>query len=271
MKLHEIKHDLKTVLWCGPAALSAVTGKPTSYVVQAIRQSVNPAYRNKPVKGISNEILRRAGELLGCEMVKHFDYAMEHRNMFNAPRPLFQTVKWNPPTLAKFCRDHKELLRHEILIINITGHFVTVSGRSFIDNHTGKPVPLSKAPFRRARVHVAWIVRPGMKLDKVAPAPPKPVDPHAKIRRECRAFSEQYGISIEPHLPGEYWVYPPDGLGTEKLDPYYDEHLAYDGWPEVYKRVLKYVSLAKVMQKFRDCTISAIDFAAEVARIKEAA
>lgn len=266
MKLHAIQHDLKTTLWCGPAALSAVTGKSTSHVHEAIRQSMNPAYRHKPIKGVSNTILVRAAELLGCEVIAHFSFVNELR--LNYGRIGFNP---KPPTLAKFCRDHRELLRSEILIINITGHYVTVSGRSFIDNHTGKVVLLSSAPFRRARVQAAWIIRPGMKLDKVAPPMPKPADPHAKARRESQALAKQYGILLEQHNPGEYWVYPPDGLETEKLDPYYNEHLAYDGWSDVHKRVTTYVKLAKVMEKFCACTISTPDFAAEVERIKEAA
>lgn len=249
MKLHAIKHDLKTALWCGPAALSAVTGKPTSHVVEAIRQSVNPAYRNKPVKGVSNEILRRAAELLGCDIICHFNYIMERRNASVDERLSRHRIgTWRPPTLAAFCRQHRELLRHEILIINITGHYVTVSGRSFIDNHTGKVVPLSEAPFRRARVQVAWIVRPGLKLDKVAPAPPKPADPNAKYRRESNELAKRYHISIEPHLPGEYWVYPPPSI--EHIDPYADEHLAYDGWPDVRARVQRYAELVRAHDAF---------------------
>lgn len=240
-KLHAIKHDLRTTLWCGPAALSTITGKATSHVHEAIRQSKNPAYYHKPIKGVSNGILVKAAQMLGCEIFEHFNYARER---CNATRFGVAAPKWQPPTLARFCREHRELLRKETLIINVTGHYVVVSGRSFIDNHTKQVVPLSKAPHRRCRVQASFVVRAGFKPDAVKPATPKPVFPSIRGTVER---AKQFDIIVEPHLPGEYWVYPPPGYENEVVDPYFDEHLAYDA-DEARKRVDRYIQIIGEMK-----------------------
>jgi hypothetical protein len=236
VKLHAINDDLKTTLWCGPAALAAISGKPASHCVLAIRHSLNPAYYHKPVKGVSNTILIRAAEKLGFSMTKCFE-------QINYAKGLI--LKFNQlPTLARFCREHRELLRRETILINITGHYVVVSGRSFIDNHTGKPVSLASAPHRRCRVQNAWIVR--QVGPDIVPAPiPKP--PPLPSIRATEALARKFEITVEPHLPGEYWVYPPPGFESQEIDPYYDEHLAYDA-NEARERVNRYIELIGSMR-----------------------
>ena len=165
MKLHPIRHDLKTILWCGPAALSVTTGQPTSVIHKLIM-----ARTGRPrVKGVSNVALKRVALDLGYQLIPVFDAQQDPRYYEMLPSTCNPgtMVKWpkNPPTLAKFLREHREAVRQAPVIINVTRHYVVVHGRTFVDNQNRTPLPVKKAPGRRRRVLRAWKVVP---LDKTA-------------------------------------------------------------------------------------------------------
>lgn len=159
-KLHPIKHDLKSTLWCGPAALSIVTGAATSEIHRLI------SWRSgKPrVKGISNHQLCMAARDLGYQLVPIYD-AKEDPKCFElapstcAPGTMIKWPKKNSfPTLARFLRENKAAIRSAPVIVNVTRHYIVVHGRSFVDNQNRTPLPLKKAPGRRRRVWRAWKV-----------------------------------------------------------------------------------------------------------------
>jgi len=137
-RLHPIRHDLPTILWCGPAALSVTTGYPTSVIHRHIM-----AYTGRRrVKGVNNYTLVNVAKQLG--------YALQ---------PVFQATT-HRPTLAAFLRTHRHEVNAYPVIVNVTRHYVVVSGRTFIDNQVKVPTPLKKAPGRRRRVFRAWRVVP---------------------------------------------------------------------------------------------------------------
>lgn len=145
-----ITHDLHTVLWCGPAALSACTGRPTSEIHQAIKQVRKST---KPVMGVAPSELKGAANLLG------FDFRVLWSAFYKDPMGGNFWVARPKPTLAAFLRNFGPLIKKESpVIVNVTGHYVVVTDRLFVDNRTGKPVPLRVAPGRRARVKFAWAV-----------------------------------------------------------------------------------------------------------------
>lgn len=140
-KLHPIRHDLPTILWCGPAALSVTTGYPTSVIHRAIRRHTGRRF----VKGVSNAHLALAAKELGFRLVPVFDY-------------FYAGI--GKPTLAAFLRMYSDQVAKAPIIVNVTGHYVVVHGRTFIDNQVKVPVSSSKAPGRRRRVKRAWAVMP---------------------------------------------------------------------------------------------------------------
>jgi hypothetical protein len=225
-KLHPVKHDLKTVQWCGPTALAAISGQPTSVVHAAIKQC---ARHIKHVKGVSYGLLQNAGAALG--------YRLQYRDAAN-----WGNAKRTWPTLAQWLRANKAIYAQTPVIVCVTGHYVTVCGRSFIDNHTKTTVPLSKAPGRRCRVKAFFVVSPLTTPVPPVVVPPKAIDVHRVVRQEAKALAAKHEIRIEGHNPGEFWVYPPHGLyHAEEADPYDDNHLAF-GWPDVLKRVKEYAA-----------------------------
>lgn len=163
-KLHPINHDIKTTLWCGPAALATITGKPVSECMQAIRDSRSYNH-NKPIKGVGCRLLEKAAKRLG--------YRFE-----SLPHP------WSDGeiTMAKWTRENKSKFADAPVLLIVTGHYVTVAGNSFNDNHTRTPVRLKRAPHRRKRVKAAWRVVPAAKLEcETLPVTVVPVIPFNSI------------------------------------------------------------------------------------------
>lgn len=234
MKLHAINHDLKTTLWCGPAALAAISGLPTSHVMAVLRSVTG----QQVVKGVTNWALKKAGEQLGFRFISQPIEGPE-------PSTPFRCL----PTLARWTAENPQLLAAGAVIVNVTGHYVTVKGRSFIDNGTRKPVSLKKAPHRRARVQAAWHVvpMPGFKvLTPTAPPPkvePARPAPNPAKREAYRLAMTVEGLEIDREARGSdvIWVYPPPALSADEKDRYAGDHGCYD-WDEVLKRVKNYIA-----------------------------
>lgn len=243
MKLHPIKHDLKTTLWCGPAALAAITGKPTSEVMATAKRVMN----RRTVKGMSNLYLSRVARALGVEL---------------------ETKYLSPGlTLARWCKTHKHLFADKPVIVNVTGHYVTVCGRTFVDNHVERAVPLKRAPHRRCRVQVVFVASP---ITPAAPFPfpdnsgpelakyVKPFSPVPSERTEARRIARRFDIEIQMEEfsePGEFqqprFVYAPELLDSEELDPHAGDHVVND-WKEALDRVKQYARLATVIPCFAE-------------------
>lgn len=226
MKLRPIKHDLKTVLWCGPAVLASLTGFPTSHVMSVLRHVTG----RQVVQGVRRKELEAAASFLGIRLV---------------PVPALRLNYGK--TMAFWTRKNRDLLSKSPVVLLVTGHYVAVQGRTFIDNSTKAPVRLKSAPRRRCRVKWAWTVeaQPGPSLlPPVEPARPK-VNP-AKLAAYKLACSVP-GLEIDrEHRPGSdvedvIWVFPPPALSAEENDRFAGEHSCYE-WDEVLRRVVAYAS-----------------------------
>ena len=151
MKLHNIKHDYRAKLWCGIAALATITGKKTSEcreAVLAVRE------KNYEANGFSaSEISRHVTgmynwELLGALKLMGFNSSQSH-DYFNVPMK-------SRPTLAAWLKTRQQ--KNAVMVVNVTGHYVVISGRKFIDSRHDAPVPQSKAHCRRKKVKAAWVI-----------------------------------------------------------------------------------------------------------------
>lgn len=226
--LKPIVHDRATTLWCGPAVLAAISGQPTS----AIHRVLQGVTGRATIKGVCNQELCKAALKLG------------HQLIALPPNDVISLRYATYPTLARWTRQNAALLAQHTVIIQVTGHYVAVSGRTFVDSHTKVPVSLKRAPHRRCRVQSVYLVRKveGAVVEIPAPAPRR-VDASRKERTEAKALAALHGIPIEPYENGvgEFWVYPPPGLDSEAKDRNYSDHLAFD-WSDVLERVKGYVA-----------------------------
>jgi len=143
------RKDGSTKMYCGPAALCAITGK----TYEEVRAKVNVLRHRKPNQGIIG--------MHNYEMVdalRLFGWATYARKVC---RTFANGESVSPiyPTLAKFLKNRTDEEMHHMLLINITGHYVTVYGNMLVDNHTTIPVHLAIAPHKKCRVKKYWIIK----------------------------------------------------------------------------------------------------------------
>jgi len=121
--------------FCGPAALSLITGKSVDdcvSVLKDVRQS------SRAVKGVYNGEMREALSHLGYRM-----YVLPVRGR---------------PTFARLLRSLKERGPEHIFLINTTSHYVVLRGRKIYDNKNPEGIFVRQYQHRRARVYASWIV-----------------------------------------------------------------------------------------------------------------
>src|SRR5271157_111257 len=157
-KLKSVKNDIPTILWCGPAAISAVTGEKVSVIVATMKRLSG----RRCIKGVSTGLMMRTLTLLGWEAVTlhKFDsekiHTPEERVGYGIMISAGMTTKYVPwkkrPTLARYTRQNRADFQEHACIVETTQHYVAVFGRRFCDNYTKEPVFLKQSPHRRARV-----------------------------------------------------------------------------------------------------------------------
>jgi hypothetical protein len=230
MRLHDVKVGKNR--FCGPAALSAITGRPVDEIVLAFHAT----FPDKKVMGTHGWEVRQVLGLYGPTL-----------QFLDTPKK---------PTLAKWLRDNTTLRTPGRLFLLAAGHhWVVVSGRRIVCGKVKTVMSIRAYPHRRARVTEAYEVRGT--LDRGLPAPVRAYKERkvkkaaagareSARRAKTRRLAEKHGIEIDPdEYTSTIWVYPPEGLyASEADDPYDDEHCAAY-WEEVEERVQAYAAAAE--------------------------
>lgn len=148
VKPYQINHNLRTELWCGPAVVSAITGADT----ELIRELVRKWRKNKKAVVIGTD-----GQELEFALYK-LGYAM--RMFYMCHGDLLDHL-----TMAKWLKTYKRKAGVAYVIElcgtkrEPAGHWAVVLGGYYCCSHTGKWVPVDKAPNRRCRVQTVYTVR----------------------------------------------------------------------------------------------------------------
>jgi hypothetical protein len=133
--------------FCGPTAMSAVTGKPISVVRDAVRQASGKIHKSNgsawPVMGMHNADLVAAMRLLGWRVAEEWH----------------EPEGGKPYTLDSFARDRSY---DGPFIVGVTGHYVAISQGEFCDTVTVLPKDLSagvldRPGFSCQRKGSAWV------------------------------------------------------------------------------------------------------------------
>lgn len=171
--------------YCGPLVLAALIGCTTAEAAAKVRSATGD---HSAIKGMHNHELIKTLKAAGHTLLE-LPVAMRMVEARNPGEPSGQihygTDSWsiNVPGGVRLWRpaDHSQgasamcLLRRQgptlaawlrtrpdkcaTYIINVTGHYVLVSGRKFVDTYTkGEWVNIGKAPHRRCRVVKVWQV-----------------------------------------------------------------------------------------------------------------
>lgn len=126
MKLHPITGRNR---YCGPGAISTITGLNSDHAARAIRRLSG----QRAVKAAPWWALQKALQEFGYDLTAP-DTSMKGETF-------------------KHWLDHTMLRSDRVYLVFLTRHFVVVQGDQFNDNHTKVPVHVSIAPHQRRKVN----------------------------------------------------------------------------------------------------------------------
>lgn len=231
LKLRPVNHAKgDTNRYCGPSAISAVTGMTSGEAARLLRSVTGRTV----IKGASSASVCSALARCGVCVER-----VEHRaRVFTADRWRFEAY----PTLAAWLKATHGTRGGKVLLVSAGHHWQVVSGNRFVCGQTRDVVALDHPKVhRRAKVKaVYWLDAPhGVTI------PPEARKPKAKpavgAANRAKALAAKVGVVIERHTdlgPDHYYVYHP-ALEDSPLDPREDDHYAHC-WEEVLERVKEY-------------------------------
>lgn len=224
MKIHPVNHTKGDKnRYCGPSAISIVTGMSTGEAARLIRATSGV----KQVQGTYWWQMERALKKCGIVM----------RPVAVKPQPwkMIRDKIETRPTLAQWYRDTQELRSAgRVFLISAGHHWQIVSGRRFCCGRTGAIVPITdKKAHRRARVDAVYeLVATGrITIPEEARKPKPKVNTSRQMLRQLeRELGFKGKLQINIGVP-DYEVPPcpifPNGFSTMHHD-----------WEETYGRVL---------------------------------
>ena len=149
--IEPVKHDLRTILWCGPAALSAITGEPTSRIVEIIKE-----YRRS--RGQRRNRLRIAGthdhELIHVAGV--LGWKVTQLNLWRR-----YPIRGKKLSLARFIDHRKWDVINRPVLVGLTHHWIVVYADRMVDSKHKNIISLDELKGRRSRVESARVFHKG--------------------------------------------------------------------------------------------------------------
>lgn len=155
--------------YCGPTAVSALTGVPLSRIEKMIRRCRRGGYRTStgrriPIKGTYHWELLKVLERLGCKV---------------------EQLKHTENTFGKFCEDTAHI--NSAFLVRVTGHMMATFKSTFCDTSTlSGPIPVAGYHRASRRVRQAWrVTAPAQPLYGTEPTrEPKPKRDIKAVRAE---------------------------------------------------------------------------------------
>ena len=120
--------------YCGPAALSIITGKPVSEVMRILHTYV---LERRRVRGMWNHEMESCLWKMGYET-----------RLVQLPLRM--------PTVAQWLRNERK--PDDTFLVQVSHHYIVVRGRKIADNRNPEGVFLRQYQHRRSRVHKVWHV-----------------------------------------------------------------------------------------------------------------
>jgi len=225
MQLHVPKNTGNQ--YCGPSAISAITGIGTAEAATVIRSVTGQRF----VKSATYSGVTVALSKLGYKATQ----------LKSSPDGIKQ------PTLAGWLKASKSIRTPGRVFLVCAGqHYQVISGRRYVCGIIKDVVSVRHEKIkRRARVARVWEVTKVGEPTFMFESPKRVTPDIAKARREAKRLCLKLGIELDPWKPEgkfthgpEYWVPKPDWV-DEYADPYWDGHLGI-GWLEILERLQAY-------------------------------
>lgn len=170
--------------YCGPAAISAVTGVSTDEAAAVVRHLTG----KRSVKGMHDGEMVRALSALGATV----------QEIARGGKRIEQkTGKLRAPNLKEWMDARSEEHRGALIVAIVTGHFVAIKGDIVVDSLLGRePRHILSDPSRRSVFRRAWVVIP--------PAKPKlPETLRQRNRRQAEEVARRRAAGRRAHLLAE--------------------------------------------------------------------
>ena len=229
MRIHDVKVGKNR--FCGPAACSALTGRPVDEIVRVF-------HAKTPRTRVMGTYLSDVAAVLS-----EYGLGLASMGTYSAG---------SKPTLAKWLKLSKTVrTAGRVFLLDAGHHWVVVSGRRIVCGYTIKVVSVREYPKRRMRVARVWEVHEtGARKYSMPDCAAKLIEERKAKAREssrrssemskARALAKAHGITIEREQ--DYWiVWPPEGISDE-ADPYEGDHIAWTP-ADVNEAVETYVKL----------------------------
>jgi hypothetical protein len=148
LALHDVTRRSGQNRFCGPAVISALTGRSTQDCSRLIRRFTGKA----SVMGTGEKEIEAALNACGITLVP---IPVPNRKV---PDPKWSSgYRMEKPTLARWLEERGPTLRESVVLISAGHHWQLVRGGEFVCGLTKKVVPIThKKVRRRARVRAAW-------------------------------------------------------------------------------------------------------------------
>ena len=233
LKLRPVNHAKgDTNRYCGPSAISAITGCTTGEAARLLRDVSGLA----SIKGASPVHVKSA--------LARFGICVERIRV---------NVK-DAPTLAAWLRATHGQRGGKVFLIVAWNHWQVISGNRYVCGISRVVVDLdSRYVKKRARVtEVYELTAPrGLTIPTEARKPKAKPDSAAGDRAKAKKLAAKIGVIIDRHTdlgPDYYYVYHP-ALEDSPLDPREDDHYAHC-WEEVLERVKEYEACLALRREY---------------------
>jgi len=188
--MHSVNQPSRGNRYCGPAAISALTGITTTDAARLLRHVTG----RRSITGVYCSDVIQALRLVGMTV--------------------YSVDSWNetPPTITQWRKRRPS----GDLLVSVTGHLITVKGNRFWDNSHHHGAPLTSLPARK-RVQSVFRVSGRVDIQAMPAAAPCARGP----RQDAISRATDLGVALTVDCGG--------GLTSVALDPGNGRHLCATG------------------------------------------
>jgi len=241
MKIHQIhgKHR-----YCGPCAISAITGYSSDDGARVIREHSGRPY----VKGAAQRHVVAALR----------DFGVQCELLYDAPKGKGQTF-------AQWRKNSVDIRKGGVVFLLVSGwHYQVVSGRKATCGRIREIVSIrDKSLKQRSRVAQVWrlsltgnrIQKPDVLMRRdVVKKMPRPVDPERAAYAKARRLMKQHDMTVDIDRVCadvvHYWVFADDATEARADYPWEGDHICTT-WRDVLRRVEDIIEFKKTKRDRR--------------------
>lgn len=221
MKIYDVQHGPDKNGFCGPSAISALTGMSSGEAARLLRHVTG----KRSIKGTSTGSVRRALNMCGISSTMQ-----RCRLKFFINKKGVRVAQGEDSVAAWLKRTVKERTPGRVFLLVAGNHWQIISGRRYVCGQTGEIVSITdKKVKRRAKVTEVWecfIAGSGIVIPAAAKKTKDWVDrqkteAYSNFRKFAREKGLQYSVYPESGnhyitvMPTSFW---PDGLETLHYD-----------------------------------------------------